>query len=85
MRTWFVTGAARGLGYEIARYALDAGANVVVAARRLDQAGGLVGDLVHPQAGGRTTQERCGGLVFAGRHDCGWNAFSHLQRERRPR
>ena len=37
MATWFLTGAARGLGYEIARHALDAGANVVAAARSLAQ------------------------------------------------
>lgn len=38
MATWFITGAARGLGHEIARHALSAGANVVVAARSLAQA-----------------------------------------------
>jgi len=38
MGTWFITGAARGLGYEIARHALDSGANVVAAARSLAQA-----------------------------------------------
>lgn len=37
MATWFITGAARGLGYEIARHALNAGANVVAAARSLTQ------------------------------------------------
>jgi NAD(P)-dependent dehydrogenase (short-subunit alcohol dehydrogenase family) len=36
--TWCITGAARGLGYEIARHALDAGANVVATARNLSQA-----------------------------------------------
>jgi NAD(P)-dependent dehydrogenase (short-subunit alcohol dehydrogenase family) len=35
MATWFITGAARGLGYEIALHALNAGANVVAAARSL--------------------------------------------------
>jgi NAD(P)-dependent dehydrogenase (short-subunit alcohol dehydrogenase family) len=35
--TWFITGAARGLGYAIARHALDNGANVVAAARSLTQ------------------------------------------------
>ena len=35
-RTWFVTGAARGLGAAIARAALDAGDNVVVAGRNRD-------------------------------------------------
>jgi len=35
--TWFVTGAARGLGYEMAFHALEAGANVVATARRLSQ------------------------------------------------
>jgi NAD(P)-dependent dehydrogenase (short-subunit alcohol dehydrogenase family) len=38
MATWFVTGAARGLGYEIARHALEAGASVVATARSLSQA-----------------------------------------------
>jgi NAD(P)-dependent dehydrogenase (short-subunit alcohol dehydrogenase family) len=38
MATWFVTGAARGLGYEIARHALEAGACVVATARSLSQA-----------------------------------------------
>lgn len=37
MTTWFVTGAARGLGYEIARHALDSGANVVATARSFAQ------------------------------------------------
>lgn len=37
MVTWFITGAARGLGYEIARQALDADANVVAAARNTAQ------------------------------------------------
>ncbi len=35
-RTWFITGAARGLGAAIARAALDAGDNVVVAGRNRD-------------------------------------------------
>jgi NAD(P)-dependent dehydrogenase (short-subunit alcohol dehydrogenase family) len=34
MRTWFITGSARGLGLEIARAALAAGDNVVATARR---------------------------------------------------
>jgi NAD(P)-dependent dehydrogenase (short-subunit alcohol dehydrogenase family) len=38
MATWFITGAARGLGYEIALRALDAGASVVAAARNPRQA-----------------------------------------------
>jgi NAD(P)-dependent dehydrogenase (short-subunit alcohol dehydrogenase family) len=33
MATWFITGAARGLGYELARHALQAGADVVATAR----------------------------------------------------
>ncbi|MFE0450811.1 SDR family NAD(P)-dependent oxidoreductase, partial [Streptomyces sp. NPDC058914] len=33
MATWFVTGASRGLGAEIARAALKDGNNVVVAVR----------------------------------------------------
>ena len=35
-RTWFITGAARGLGAAIAQAALDAGDNVVVAGRNRD-------------------------------------------------
>jgi NAD(P)-dependent dehydrogenase (short-subunit alcohol dehydrogenase family) len=34
MRTWFVTGASRGFGFEIARQALALGDNVVATARR---------------------------------------------------
>jgi NADP-dependent 3-hydroxy acid dehydrogenase YdfG len=34
MTTWFITGAARGFGLEIARQALDRGDNVVATARR---------------------------------------------------
>lgn len=37
MATWFITGAARGLGYEMARHALAAGINVVATARDLSQ------------------------------------------------
>jgi NAD(P)-dependent dehydrogenase (short-subunit alcohol dehydrogenase family) len=37
MATWFITGAARGLGFRIALHALDAGANVVAAARSVAQ------------------------------------------------
>jgi short-subunit dehydrogenase len=37
MATWFITGAARGLGYEIARHALTAGENVVAAGRSAAQ------------------------------------------------
>ena len=37
MATWFITGAARGLGYEMALHALEAGANVVATARGLNQ------------------------------------------------
>jgi len=36
MATWFITGAARGLGAEIARHALEAGHDVAVGARRVD-------------------------------------------------
>jgi NAD(P)-dependent dehydrogenase (short-subunit alcohol dehydrogenase family) len=34
MRTWLITGASRGFGYEIARQALELGDNVVATARR---------------------------------------------------
>jgi NAD(P)-dependent dehydrogenase (short-subunit alcohol dehydrogenase family) len=37
MATWFITGAARGLGFEIARQALNAGSTVVAAARSTAQ------------------------------------------------
>lgn len=37
MRTWFITGANRGLGLEVARAALDAGDNVVATARKPDE------------------------------------------------
>jgi NAD(P)-dependent dehydrogenase (short-subunit alcohol dehydrogenase family) len=37
LATWFITGAARGLGYEMAQHALGAGANVVATARGLSQ------------------------------------------------
>jgi NAD(P)-dependent dehydrogenase (short-subunit alcohol dehydrogenase family) len=37
LATWFITGAARGLGYEMALHALEAGANVVATARDLSQ------------------------------------------------
>ncbi|MFG3453854.1 oxidoreductase [Stutzerimonas stutzeri] len=36
-RTWFITGASRGLGAAIAQAALAAGDNVVISARRLEQ------------------------------------------------
>lgn len=37
MKTWFITGASRGLGLEIARAALEAGHNVVATARKPEQ------------------------------------------------
>ncbi len=37
MATWFITGAARGLGHQIAVHALGAGADVVAAARSRSQ------------------------------------------------
>jgi NAD(P)-dependent dehydrogenase (short-subunit alcohol dehydrogenase family) len=37
LATWFITGAARGLGFEIALRALDSGANVVATSRSLSQ------------------------------------------------
>ena len=45
MATWFVTGAARGLGYEIALRALEAGANVVATARDLSLVETALGSL----------------------------------------
>jgi len=35
-KTWFITGAGRGIGHEIARAAVDAGENVVVTGRKAD-------------------------------------------------
>ena len=43
-RTWFITGAARGLGAAIARAALDAGDYVVVAGRNRDALIKVVGE-----------------------------------------
>jgi len=37
MKTWFITGASRGLGLEIARAALEAGDQVVATARKPEQ------------------------------------------------
>ncbi|MGW2199372.1 SDR family NAD(P)-dependent oxidoreductase, partial [Streptosporangium sp. NPDC001682] len=37
MTTWFITGASRGLGAEIARTAVDKGDNVVIAVRNPDR------------------------------------------------
>ena len=48
-KTWFITGAARGIGFEIARAALAAGANVVATGRdraRLETAFAAWGDRV---------------------------------------
>lgn len=36
-RTWFITGATRGLGYQIAKAALQSGANVVATGRSLQK------------------------------------------------
>ena len=47
MQTWFVTGASRGLGREIARAELEAGYSVVATARR-------------PEGGGRGNARQCG-------------------------
>lgn len=48
MKTWFITGANRGIGLGIARAALEAGEQVVATARRPEQAevalAGLTGD-----------------------------------------
>ena len=43
-RTWFITGATRGLGVAIAKAALDAGDNVVVAGRNRDALIAVVGE-----------------------------------------
>lgn len=37
MTTWFITGASRGLGAEIARTAVGKGDNVVIAVRNPDR------------------------------------------------
>ena len=44
---WFITGAARGMGVDIARAALDAGHRVVATARDATRAASVVGD--HPE------------------------------------
>jgi len=46
MRTWFITGASRGFGSLIAKQALEAGDNVVAAARNPDQVTAVLGE--HP-------------------------------------
>jgi NAD(P)-dependent dehydrogenase (short-subunit alcohol dehydrogenase family) len=43
-KTWFITGAARGLGAEIARSALGSGDNVVATARDIDSARKALGE-----------------------------------------
>lgn len=51
MKTWFITGANRGLGLEIARAALEAGDNVVATARNpqpLDKALAGFADRLYP-------------------------------------
>lgn len=48
MTVWFITGAARGLGLEIARAALAGGEKVIAAARRPES---ILGDVrEHPNA-----------------------------------
>jgi NAD(P)-dependent dehydrogenase (short-subunit alcohol dehydrogenase family) len=44
--TWFITGAGRGLGYEIALQALHAGANVVASGRQRVQVEAAYADVV---------------------------------------
>jgi NAD(P)-dependent dehydrogenase (short-subunit alcohol dehydrogenase family) len=43
-KTWFITGAGRGMGLDIAKAALAAGHNVVATGRNLDTVGKAVGD-----------------------------------------
>lgn len=43
MKTWFITGANRGLGLEIARAALESGEQVIATARRPEQIGAALG------------------------------------------
>jgi NAD(P)-dependent dehydrogenase (short-subunit alcohol dehydrogenase family) len=47
MKTWFITGASRGFGARIARFALDQGDNVVATARRAEAVVGALGE--HPR------------------------------------
>lgn len=69
--TWLVTGAARGLGRAIAQHALDAGANVVVTARSLEQVRSAFADApgcdrrVLPLALDVTDQEQAAAAVRA--------------------
>lgn len=44
VQTWFITGASRGLGLEIARAALEAGHNVVAAARKPEAVTAVLGE-----------------------------------------
>lgn len=52
METWFVTGAARGLGREIALRALDEGANLVATGRNPAQLAAAFGDVAGFRARG---------------------------------
>lgn len=52
-----VTGASSGIGYALAKQLLDAGANVVVTARRAEKLHELAGDRCHVVAGDITSAE----------------------------
>jgi NAD(P)-dependent dehydrogenase (short-subunit alcohol dehydrogenase family) len=43
-KTWLVTGGSRGLGWEVARAALDTGDRVVATARNPERLAGLAGE-----------------------------------------
>ncbi len=43
IKTWFITGAGRGLGLEVARAALNAGDTVVATARSLERLADALG------------------------------------------
>lgn len=52
-KTWFITGASRGLGYEFAKAALEAGDRVVATARKtsaLEPLSAIGGDRLYPLA-----------------------------------
>jgi NAD(P)-dependent dehydrogenase (short-subunit alcohol dehydrogenase family) len=73
-RTWFITGASRGLGYAFAEAALESGDTVVATARRPDDLGDLVdtyGSAVKPYQLEITDSDAVGVAVEEAARDCG--------------